>query len=125
VRNDPATMQKMRQRMEIVQMNRTIRQMKNELTRLRRGENFVLNSRILSQEQRRNPILEKRVRNDEKNEEYRQMTPRVPNPNDVVLEEIFEDENLDNFDQEVDIVQDEILEYDEGESSLYIFDEQE
>jgi hypothetical protein len=53
------------------------------------------------------------------------MTPRVPNPNDFVLEEIFEDENLDNFDQEVDIVQDEILEYDEGESSLYIFDEQE
>jgi hypothetical protein len=41
VKNDPTTTQEMKQRMEIAQMNRTIRQMQNELTRLRRDENFV------------------------------------------------------------------------------------
>jgi hypothetical protein len=52
----------------------------------------------------------------------------VPNPNVVVLEEIFEEENFENFDQEANIIQDEILEsvqMDEGESSFYIFNEQE
>jgi hypothetical protein len=41
VRNDPTPTQETKQRVEIVQMNRTIRQMKNELTRFRRVENFV------------------------------------------------------------------------------------
>jgi hypothetical protein len=52
----------MRQRMEITQMNRTIRQMQNKLTRLRRDENFVptnQNPRILVQEQRRNHFQRK------------------------------------------------------------------
>jgi hypothetical protein len=50
----------------------------------------------------------------------------MPNPNVVILEEIFEDEIIDN--QDVDFVQEEILEsvqMDEGESSMYIFDEHE
>jgi hypothetical protein len=52
----------------------------------------------------------------------------VPNPNVVILEEIFDEENFDNFDQEAEIIQDESLEsvqMDEGESSLYIFYEHE
>jgi hypothetical protein len=52
----------------------------------------------------------------------------VPNPNVVVLEEIVEEESFENFDQEADITQDEVLEsvqMDEGTSSFYIFDEQE
>jgi hypothetical protein len=65
---------------------------------------------------------------DDINEEHRPREPRVPNPNVVVLEEVFEEENFENFDQEADIIQDEILEsvqMDEGESSFYIFNEQE
>jgi hypothetical protein len=99
--------------------------MHNKLTRLIRAENLVptnQNPRILVQEQSRNPIQEQIIRIVDKNEEHRPRVPRVPNPNVVVLEEIFE-----NFYQEVDIIQDEILEYvqkDEGESSFYIFKEQ-
>jgi hypothetical protein len=65
---------------------------------------------------------------DDINEEHRQREPRVSNPNVIVLEEIFEEENFENFDQEVDVFQDEILEsiqMDQGESSFYIFNEQE
>jgi hypothetical protein len=64
---------------------------------------------------------------DDKNEDHRPRAPRVPNPNVVMMEEIFEEENFDNYDQEVDNIQDEILEsvqMDEGESSFYIFNEQ-
>jgi hypothetical protein len=39
--NDPSTTQKTKQRVEIDQMNRTIRQMHNELMRLRRAKTFV------------------------------------------------------------------------------------
>jgi hypothetical protein len=126
VTNDPTTMQETKQRMEITQMNQTIRQMQNELTRLRRNENFSPNPRIPIQEQRRNHVQGQRIGNDGTNEEFRQRAPRVPNPNVVILEEIFEDEIVDN--QEVDFVQEEILEsvqMDEGESSMYIFDEHE
>jgi hypothetical protein len=50
----------------------------------------------------------------------------VPNPNAVIFEENFEDEIID--DQEVDFVQEKILKFvqtDEGESSMYKFDEHE
>jgi hypothetical protein len=130
VKNDPSTTQEMKQRLEISQMNRTIRQMQNELTRLRRDENFVptnQNPRILIQEQRRNHVQEQRMR-QYRDEEHRKRAPRVPNPNVVVMEEIFEEENFENYNQEANNIQDEILELvqmDEGESSFYIFNEQE
>jgi hypothetical protein len=125
VRNDPTMTQETKQRMEIAQMNRTIKQMQNELTRLRRNENFPPNPRMHVQEQRRNPIQEQRIRNDGTTDEFRQRAPRVPNPNVVVLEDVFEDQNID---QEVDFIQEENLESvqtDECESSMYIFDENE
>jgi hypothetical protein len=43
----PFAAQETNQRIEIAQMNRTIRKMKNEITRLRRGDNYVENSRML------------------------------------------------------------------------------
>jgi hypothetical protein len=43
-------------------MNRTIRKMQNEIIRLRRGDNHVVNHRISIQEKRRNPPQENRVR---------------------------------------------------------------
>jgi hypothetical protein len=64
----------------------------------------------------------------ERNEQHRPREPRVKNPNVMVLEDVFEEENFENFDQEADIIQDEILESvqtDEGDSSFYIFNEQE
>jgi hypothetical protein len=55
-------------------------------------------------------------------------TPRVKNPNAIILEEVFDEENFENFDQEVEIIQDESIESiqtGEGKMSLYIFDEKE
>jgi len=54
VRNDPTMTQEKKQRLEISKINRTIWQKKNEITRLRRDENFVLvdqNPRVLAKEQ--------------------------------------------------------------------------
>jgi hypothetical protein len=68
--------------------------MQNELTRLKRGENFVPTNQNV-----RVPTQDQRVRND-RNEENRPRAPRVPNPNVVVLEEIVEEENFENDNQE-------------------------
>ena len=55
VKVDPVATQETKQRIEIAQMNRTIKQMKNKITRLRRGDNYMPNSRMLILEKRRNP----------------------------------------------------------------------
>jgi hypothetical protein len=59
VRHDPTITQETKQIIEIAQMNQTIREMQNELTRLRRGEFFSSNDqnpRVLAHEQRRNHL---------------------------------------------------------------------
>ena len=61
VRNEPFMTQETKQILEIAQMNRTIRQMQNELTRLRRAEIFIptdQNPRVPTQEQSINPNQE-------------------------------------------------------------------
>jgi hypothetical protein len=52
--------------------------------------------------QRRNPIQEQRIRGDGTTDEFRQRVPRAPNPNVVILEDVFEDQY---FNQEVDYIQ--------------------
>jgi len=56
VTNDPSTMQEKKQRMDIDQMNLTIRHMQNELTKLRRNDNFHPNTRIPIQERKKNHV---------------------------------------------------------------------
>jgi 2-iminoacetate synthase ThiH len=53
VQVDPVAAQETKQRTEIAQMNRTIRKMYNEITRLRRGDNYVPNPRMSIKEKRR------------------------------------------------------------------------
>jgi hypothetical protein len=55
VKVDTVVAQESKKGIEIGQMNRTIKQMKNEITKLRRGANSVENPRILVLEQRRKP----------------------------------------------------------------------
>jgi len=62
VKVDPVAAQETKQRIEIEQINRTIRKMKNEITKLRRGDNYVANLIMLFQEQRMNLPQENRVR---------------------------------------------------------------
>jgi hypothetical protein len=47
---DAIAAQETKKRIEIAQMNRTIRKMKNEITRLRMGDNYVSNLRMSVQE---------------------------------------------------------------------------
>ena len=50
----------------------------------------------------------------------------MKNPNAIILEAIYDEENFDSFDQEAKIIQVESLESvytDEDESSMYVFDE--
>jgi hypothetical protein len=99
--------------------------MQNEITRLKRNDNYNPNPRMHVPEKRRNPIHEQRERNDGIDDQQRQRLPRAPNPNAVVLEDAFDEQNID---QEVDYIQEELLEsvqMDEGESSMYIFNEKE
>jgi hypothetical protein len=91
VRNDPGASQETRQKIEMAQMSRTIRQMQNEITRLKRGENLIPPNPNM-----RAPLHDQRIRND-RIEEHRPRAPRVPNPNVVVLEEIVEEENFENL----------------------------
>jgi hypothetical protein len=49
-------------KLKIAQMNKTIKQMKNDITRLRSGDNDMSHSRMPIPEQRRNPPQENRVR---------------------------------------------------------------
>jgi hypothetical protein len=61
VKIDPMAAQETKKNIEIAQMNRTIKQMQNEITILRRGDNYMPNPRIPIPEQRRNPPPENRV----------------------------------------------------------------
>jgi hypothetical protein len=47
VKVDPMATQETKKKIEIAQMNKTIKQMNNDITRLRRGDNYMPNSRIL------------------------------------------------------------------------------
>jgi hypothetical protein len=119
VRNDPIVSQETRKKIEMDHMSRTIRQMQNEISILKRGENIIppnLN--------RRSPLHDQRIINDII-EENVPRAPKFPNPNVVVLEEIVEEEKFENFDQAGTYVnQDEVsesIQMDEGSSYSYIF----
>jgi hypothetical protein len=62
VKVDRVVAQETKQIIDISQMNRTIRKMQNNIKKIRRGDSYVANPRILVQEQRRNPPQENRVR---------------------------------------------------------------
>jgi hypothetical protein len=73
------------------------------------------------------PLQNKIIRNDRIKENIPR-APRVPNPNVVVLEEIVEEQIFQDFDQEIDVNQGQVLEsikMDELSSYFYIFDVQE
>jgi hypothetical protein len=126
VKIDPVAAQETKQKIEIAQMNRTIRQMQNEIIRLRRNENFMLDSRMSSSRTKKKSCSRtKRTRIENTNDQQRQRIPREPNPNAVILEEAYDEQTIE---QEVDYIQEEILESvetDGCETSMYIFEEDE
>jgi hypothetical protein len=84
--------QETKQRIEIAQMNRTIWKIKNDMTRLIRGDNYVSNSRIPVQEKIRNPPQVNRVRFENTDNPQRPGVPRKPIPNATVLDDVYDEQ---------------------------------
>jgi hypothetical protein len=83
--------QETKKRIEIAQMNRTIKQMQNEITKLRRGDNYMENLRILVPEKRRNPPQENRVRFENMDNLQTPRVPRKPTPNATMLDYMYDE----------------------------------
>jgi hypothetical protein len=97
--------------------------MQNEIIRLRRGDNYMPNTRMPIPEQRRNPPSKNRVRLENIEDSLRLRVPRQPTPNAVVLDEVY-DEQLTK--QDGYYLPDECSEtmYMDGcEASMYIYGE--
>jgi hypothetical protein len=125
VKTDPVASQEMKQRIEIAQMNITIRQMQNEITRLRRNDNYVLNPRMSAPEQRRNSAPEQRMRFENVDNQQRQRVPRQPTQNAVILDEPYNEQMIE---PENDFFPEEVFESvqtDGCETSMYISEEDE
>jgi hypothetical protein len=102
-------------------MNRTIRKMRNEITILRRNDNYAPNMRMSVQEKRRNPPQEQRVRFENVDNQQRQRVPRQPVLNATVLDDPYNEQIVE---KENDYLLEEIFEpiqTDECEMSMYIF----
>jgi hypothetical protein len=95
VKFDPAKAQKKKHIIEIAQMNRTIKQMKNETTRLKRGDNYMPNQKMSIPKQRRNPPPENRVKFENTKDSPRPRVPRQPTPNAVVLDDICDEKSIE------------------------------
>jgi hypothetical protein len=123
VKVDPVATQETKKRIEIVEMNRSIKQMHNEITRLRRGDNYVENPRMLVPEKRRNPPHENRVRFENMNNPQIPRVPRQPTPNETIIDDVYDEkivkqENCYSPDESSETVQ-----MDGCETSMYIFEE--
>jgi hypothetical protein len=97
--------------------------MKNKITRLRRGDNYISNPRIPIPEQRRNPPPENRVIFKNTKDPPRTRVPRQPTPNAYVFYDVC-DERL--TEQECYYLLDECSEtvqMDGCEASMYIYGE--
>jgi hypothetical protein len=95
VKVDPVATQETKQRIEIAQMNRTIRKMQNDITRLRRVDNYVANPRMSVQEQRGNPPQEFKVRFENTGNLQRPRVPRQPILDEAVLDDVYDEKMVD------------------------------
>jgi hypothetical protein len=95
VKVDPMVAQVTKKIIEIAQMNRTIKQMQNDITRLRRGDNYVENPRMPILEKRRNPPQENRVRFENTDNPQITRVPRKLTPNAVVLDDVYDEQLIE------------------------------
>ena len=88
----PKVVKETKKRIEIAQMNRTIKQMKNKITRLIRRDNYIPKPRIPIPEQRRNPPPENRMRFEDIDNPQIPRVPRQPTPNVIVLDDVYDEQ---------------------------------
>jgi hypothetical protein len=69
--------------------------MKNETTKLKRGDNCMPNQKMPIPKQRRNPPLENRVRFENIKDSSRPRVPRQPTPNAVVLDDVCDEKSTE------------------------------
>ena len=104
-------------------MNITIKQMQNEVTRLRRGDNYVVNPRIPIPEQRRNPPQENRVRFEKMDNPQRPRVPSQRTPNETVLDDVYDEKLIEQENYYSPDESSEIVKMDGCEMPMYIFEE--
>jgi hypothetical protein len=95
VKVDPIVAQETKKRIEISQMNRTIKKMKNEITRLRRRDNYVANPRMMVPKKRSNPPQEKKVRFENMDNPKIPRVPRKPTPNATIMDDVYDDKMVE------------------------------
>jgi hypothetical protein len=96
--------------------------MHNEITKLIRVRNYVENLRISVPEKIRNHPQENKVRFENMDNPQRPRVVRLPTPNAVVLDDVYDDqmvekENCYSHDESLEIVH-----MDRCETSMYIFE---
>jgi hypothetical protein len=123
VKVDPVAAQETKQRIEITQMNRTIKKMQNEITKLRRGDNYVVNPRMHVPEKRRNPPQGNRVRLENMDNTQRPRVPRQPTPNAVVLDDVYDEKMVEKENYYSPDEISETVQMYRCETSMYIFEE--
>jgi hypothetical protein len=69
--------------------------MENEITRLRREDNYVTNPRIPVPDKRRNPPQENIVRFENTDNPQRPSVPRQPTSNAVVLDDVYDEQVIE------------------------------
>jgi hypothetical protein len=97
--------------------------MQVEITKLRRGDNYVANPRMSVPEQRRNPPQENRVRFENMDNPQRPRVPKQPTPNAVVLDDIYDEKMVEKENYYSPDESYEIVHMEECEISMYIFEE--
>jgi len=60
VKIDPVESQETKQRIEIAQMNRIVRKMKNEITRMRSNDSYIPNPRMSVSKKKKGTFLKRR-----------------------------------------------------------------
>jgi hypothetical protein len=123
VKVDPIAAQETKKRIEIAQTNKTIKQMKNEISTLRRGDNYVANLRMLIPEKRSNHPQENRVSFEDIDNLQRQRVLRKLIPNVVVLDDVYDEQMVGKGNDYLPDESSETVQMDGCKTSMYIFEE--
>ena len=115
--------QETKQRIKIAQMNITIKKIHNEISKLRRWDNYMENTRMSVLKQRQNPPQENRVRFENMDNPQRQRVPRKPTPNSIVLDDVYDDQMVEQGNDYLLNESYENIQMDGCETTMYTFEE--
>jgi hypothetical protein len=97
--------------------------MHNDISRIRRGDNYMPNPRMPILKQRRNPPPENRVRFKNTKDPPRPRVPRQPTPNAIVLDDVCDEKSTEKEGYYSPNECSETLHMDGWEAPMYIYRE--